>query len=539
MLAEAQIEQSPSRDRHSLGIWVEQENSHDDMHAQTTSSGDDHGNLVSASFNAYTAGDQAEYTPLLPDQDNQVALFEIYFSRFHPLLPILDEKQFRKDLAGGVLSPALAQAVCLVMSRDIRAKAYLMLPELSSTVLRPLQFSSSIYSSLKRSIVTRRERDNICLIQVLALLSLYTDSGPYGVENASMHLAQAVHHAQTIGLHLGRSKGHRQSYDRLFWCLWCLSIFNAASNGRPRLMDDHDIGLKLEDTIEVCHPAFRIFGTLSRLLVRVIQLYQPTSDPGCTGVDHNFPSFETITQKNNGWEIEVPMLTSLELFYHAISILSYRTRSTDDVELAEPSLSSLRQSLSAQQVMRILNHTPMEMLLTFPMVPYAVSLALSQTYRQFRRSRSVMKRAIALEQLECYVHALENMSDHFRSALTLGTIGRKALSQIQHLNKAVARQAAEALPPQVPEASYRQNADTSSVNSAMLETAGTAFGNDQDEILYSLDSFGDFDGLFSEDGTLQAMDTVFDNFMGLDLPNELFNASFEAAIPEPGPVARN
>lgn len=522
MIVEAQTERAPSRDRHSLGIWLERGHDQRDRPEETR----DGSHEIFQPPTTHSAGLSPESSFLLPDHANQIALFDIYFSRFHPVLPILDEDQFRKELASGAISPTLIQSICLVISRDARAEAHLFLPRISSAILSPSQFSSHLHDDLNVAIATKRERNTIRLIQSLALISLHTDSGPCGPEDASMHLAHAIHHAQTIGLHLGRAKGHRRSYDKLFWCLWCLSILNAASNGRPRSMSEQDIGLKVEDILEFCHPAFRIMASLSQLMERVIRLYQPTSDPEICGLDHDFPSFEIIVERNHGWEIEASTMTILELFYHAISIVSYRTRSTDDIEMAQPSLSSLRQALGSQQVMRILNHTPIHLLLTFPMVPYAVSLALSQTYRQFRQSRSVTKRAIAEEQLEAYVHALESMSDRFQSALTMGAIGRKVLNQIRLLHQTVARQAAVASDAHETEIhDNQQKTQAGPTINSVLGNEGTMFAPEQNMMYGNADAFGDFDGLFAEDSTLQAMDTVFDNFMGMDLPNELFNAS--------------
>lgn len=528
MIAEAQTERAPSRDRHSLGIWLEQESNHGPRgqtaeHVLRKSKV----HALSQPSNAYAAIGPPDSRPILPDRSDQLALVDVYFSRLHPVLPILDEDQFRKEVSAGSHSPILMQAVCLSISNDARASSHLRLVGVSPSTLTSLQFSSCLHDELKMAVTLRREDNRIRLIQSLALLSLHVESGPYGVEDASMYLAQAIHHAQTIALHLGRSKGHRQSYEKLFWCLWCLSKLNAASTGRPRIMSDADIGLKIDDVLEFCHPAFKIMITISQLLDRVIKLYQPTSDPQIIGIDDAFPSFEIVVNQHEGWSIEASMLTSLELFYHGVSILAYRTRSTDDVELAEPTPSSLRQALSAQQVMRILQHTPLQALLPLPIVPYAISLALSQTYRQFRRSRSATKRAIAQEQLECYVHALEGLSKNSQSALTMAAIGRRVLSQIQRLNNQATRRTAETS--DALQAFFtRQETQEVSKGSVVGNAPATPNiqQNDAGAPVYGdTDAFAGFDDIFLEDDTLQAMDTVFDTFMGLDYPHELFNDS--------------
>jgi len=528
MLAEAQTERALRRDKHSLGIWLEHENNHGQRAPSAVRTLRE--NEIHESSSTRTAGGNSPFQHLLPGNASQRALVNLFFARLNPLLPLLDENQFRKEFDSGSASPILLQAICLVVSKDGRARPHLYLNRVSPSVLSHLQFATHLYDDLKASLLRKRERDRICLIQVLALMSLHVDTGPYGVEDASMHLSQAVHHAQTIGLHLGKSRGHRQSYDRLFWCLWCLSILDAAGNGRPRHISDDDIGLKVDDILESCHPGFQIMLELSSLLGRVIQLYQPTCDLQICGLDEDFPNFESIVHRYNGWDVESSVLTSLELYYHAIAIISYRTRSTDDIEMAEPSASSLRQALSTQQVMRLLQHMPRQALLPLPIVPYAVSLALSSTYRQFRRTRSTVRRAIAQEQLECYVQALEGMCDSFQSASTMAVIGRRVLSQLQRLNStAVRRQAAEALESHEVNIHDQPRTNMPPNSDSIVGEGASVFGAtaqiDADHFSANLDAYGDFDGLFTEDGTLQAMDNVFDNFMGLDLPNEVFNAS--------------
>lgn len=531
MIVEAQAGPEPRRDRHSLGIWLEheQDQAHDQRIEPTEHiHGANSDALPPQPSDTRPVGSPIDDTPLLPSISAQAALFDLYFSRLHPVLPILDEGQTRKDLGSGTISSSVAQAVCLLASKDAAARPYLRLEVLSATLFTPSHFCSVIYEDLVRGLSQRRERNRYRLIQTLALLSLHTDSGPDGVEDASMHLARAIHLAQTIGIHLGRSRGHRRLYDKLFWCLWSLSIFNAASNGRPRLISDQDVGLKIEDIYEYCNPAFRVMLSLSQLLSRVIGLYQPTSDPQIVGIDYDFPSFEILVDHGQGWNIEPAILTSLELYYHGISILSYRTRSTDDVELAEPSLSCLRQILSSQQVMRVLDHTSLDRLLPLPTIPYAISLALSQTYRQLRRSRSATKRAIAQEQLECYVRALDELKNLFQSAFTMAAIGRRVLMQLQHLNDTAARQAVDATDNRrVVEVAETQRAlARPSAAPETFSAPGPAANSEAGDNQYfpSLETFGGFDGLFAGDGTLQAIDTVFDNFMGLDLPNEI-NAS--------------
>lgn len=236
--------------------------------------------------------------PLLPNAEDRSALADIYFMRVNALLPIIDDDSRSQD----ELSIPVLQAMCLVASQDCNAEDYLRLPY-SPTPLGARAFASQLYSNLKQSIRDRPERDKISLIKTLALMSLYSE-GPDGAEEASMHLAQAIHHAQTIGLHLGRSSGHGRSQARLFWSLWCLSKLNAALNGRPQLISDRDIGLKIEDAYELCGPATKVLLDVSQLLSRVIEIYQPTAPPDVFGIEEDFESFENILDRCQAWDVE-------------------------------------------------------------------------------------------------------------------------------------------------------------------------------------------------------------------------------------------
>ncbi|KAL1297667.1 hypothetical protein AAFC00_006220 [Neodothiora populina] len=525
MIAETQASRAPSRDRHNLGIWL-QHDQKDQIDVSERTLGRSHDFRAKERPSTWTS-DGASSKSLLPDPVAQMALMDIYFARIHPILPILDEHQMRRDCINGTASPIVKQAMFLATSKDARARPHLNLGGIPPSPLPPMQFSSRLHDDLLEAIAQGRERDRVRLIQVLALLCLHSGRGPTGVEDASLHLAQAVHHAHTIGLHLGRSKGYRKVYDKLFWCLWTLSVWNAASSGRPRLINDRDVGLKVEDVLDSCHPAFRVNLATTRILSRVIELYQPTADPEVSGLDDDFPSFEYILHQNQGWDIEPSLQTSLELCYNAVCILSFRTRSTDEGYVEKHTPSSLRQALSAQHVMSILKHTPLQSLIPLFGVPYAISLAMSQTYRQLRRSRTSLKRAIAQEQLECYVNALEDLSEHYQSASTMAGIGRKVLTQIQRLKETAALQAQDTVQLDYTQgtSSQSQNRSASSFGHGGAQRVIPQQSHSVVQPYKEVNDFGKFPGLLNEDGTLQAMDTLFDTFMGLDLPNELFTAS--------------
>jgi hypothetical protein len=291
---------SGNRDRHSVGIWVGEPRRHtydirhDHDHRKTESA-----DINSPDKNGLIGSEERAPPSALMNTQDRDCLIDIYFGRLNPLLPIVDEATFRNSERKSQL---VIYAMCLVASRDNKARRYLRFLE-SSEPLAPRIFTSRVYACLRWGIQMERECDKINLIQILALLALYSE-GPEGTVDASMHLSQAIHHGQTIGLHLGRSSGHGGSQTRLFWSLWVLSNFNAALNGRPRQILDLDIGLKLEEAYEISAPGTRILLAISQLLTRIIGLYQPTAALDIMGIEEDYESFENILDRCGAWDLD-------------------------------------------------------------------------------------------------------------------------------------------------------------------------------------------------------------------------------------------
>jgi hypothetical protein len=143
------------------------------------------------------------------------------------------------------------------------------------------------------------EPDRITRIQILALLSLHCE-GVEGAEAASLHLCQAVHQAQTVGLHLNHpGRAVDDHLSRLFWCLWSLDKLHASIGGRPILMADRDIGIEKPNiNSSSSTSAFDIWFAISDLLASVISLYRPSVHPDLTWQD-DFPVFADIVGKNS------------------------------------------------------------------------------------------------------------------------------------------------------------------------------------------------------------------------------------------------
>lgn len=118
---------------------------------------------------------------------------------------------------------------------------------------------------------------------------------------------------------------------------------------------------------------------------------------------------------------------SLEIFYHAISILSCRLRRTNK-KCNSPSY--LRQCNSARQIVFITQQKSNGYLTPLPLIPYAVSLSLSAAYMQLRQSRLDTTREAAKDQVMMCAEVLENLSRRWWSASTMAKLARKALLEL-------------------------------------------------------------------------------------------------------------
>ncbi|RHZ49899.1 transcription factor domain-containing protein [Aspergillus thermomutatus] len=271
------------------------------------------------------------------------------------------------------------------------------------------------------------ESDRIARIRTLALMSLHCE-GYDGAEAASMHLCRAIHQAQTAGLHLDRpDRVQGDSLSRLFWCLWTLDKMHASIGGRSVLLADRDIGLR-KPNVKTSDPksTFDVWFAISDLLSTVISFYRPSADP-TVGWETNFPSFEEIMGDNFGEELDFTMLGFLEVYYHAVAILSCRSRMHDR---PQNSNSSIRQGLAAVRIHSIIATECAQDLPPLPIIPYALSLSMSVSYQQFRSSRLITHFNRAKASLEACCSLLEGMGIYWYSAEAMARLGRRALREL-------------------------------------------------------------------------------------------------------------
>ncbi|KAJ5531620.1 hypothetical protein N7527_005013 [Penicillium freii] len=362
----------------------------------------------------------------LPPKDCEEALVDIYFRRIHPLLPLFDEDSVRSQHRAGRLPLRLVQVICLIAAKDQGAVPFLCLGPNSNTL--PLEkFSSILYTDAMQN-VSRRPEKKVLAIQILALLSLH-EWGSTGSEDCSLNLAQAIQHAQTMGLHLLWPDQHPGTSSRgIFWCLWSLDRWNAAMNGRPLIIHDGDKIQGVDDVVSTFQSPFRVWLRIADKLGEVIHFYRPImKDMDQSEVD--LPSFEDIVEHCEAWDMSPDLLESLELVYHSVIILS--THSSGLQGRSRPRASKIRQSHSILTIASLSCNHDIRDFLPFPMVSYTISLVFSVTYKQLRESKLPSARHTAISQIRLFHRCLEKMRTTWWSAAVMTRLGQRVLNTIQ------------------------------------------------------------------------------------------------------------
>ena len=207
---------------------------------------------------------------------------------------------------------ALVHAVCLIAAKDLAAKPHLRLLESGKLLVSVRSFCAKLHRSILDLLSRHRKYRKATLIRVLGLLSLHQE-GSTGAEEASGHLAQAVHHAQSLALHLQRPNDDDSEGKRIFWCLWTLDRLNAATNSRPCVLNDMDIAVEPLTPSQSKSVAFDIWFKIASTLNQVIGLYRPTNPDTVTGID-SYAGFEEMVDEADGWHLPPPALGTLMRF---------------------------------------------------------------------------------------------------------------------------------------------------------------------------------------------------------------------------------
>lgn len=122
----------------------------------------------------------------------------------------------------------------------------------------------------------------------------------------------------------------------------------------------------------------------------------------------------------------------LELFYHAVGILSCRHKPPSDRPGASHP-SYIRQNLAAIRIYSIAAIECSQVLPPLPIVPYALALSMGVSYQQLRASKLITHFDRAKASLEACCSQLEDIGNRWYSAEAMARLGRKALHQSQEV----------------------------------------------------------------------------------------------------------
>ncbi|KAF2104947.1 hypothetical protein NA57DRAFT_30265 [Rhizodiscina lignyota] len=372
---------------------------------------------------------------LAPPASDFKALSAIYFAKIHPIFPVIDTNALfdrEGSEAGAIL---LRQAICLGASMHSSSEPHLRLG-VETRLMKHEEFSQRLTAAMRMIIDLGLVANKRELIQVLALLSLFAQDADGG-DLPSQFCSRAVCHVHSLGIHVA---GHEASEEttqseRLFLCVWVLDRLNAAFHGRAELMHERDWTWNIATAIKHQEPCFQVFLRTISLFDQVIELYRPANGAALASWDQDFPDFEDLVIASDGARISMPLLATIELFYHAVSILSHRKKPLEEDNRSSASFS--RQNLSVGRVTAIAGHEFKDQLSLLPIVPYALTLSLSVAYRELRYSKVAMYQARARRQLQENKDLLRKLGTVFWSASTRADMAEHLFREMERVAASV------------------------------------------------------------------------------------------------------
>ncbi|KAF2164724.1 hypothetical protein M409DRAFT_67821 [Zasmidium cellare ATCC 36951] len=253
-------------------------------------------------------------------QDFEI-LEALYFENIHPILPCVDRDTYWSSPVDSPTKALLQQIICLMTCPSPSVRGLLRLPG-TEGLLSPADFARKIVAAMRLSIELALVSDKAVVIQALMAMSLIA-YGRESLELTPQFFIRAVQHGYTIGLH---QPGDAQRNDRtaaLFCSVWSMDRLHAAMQGRPVIMHEADMAKVPKEEASNQQPEFKVLISIAMLLDKVIGLYRP----GASSVeisDDDFPSFEEILEECSATDSPSHLIATLELFYHAVAILSCR-----------------------------------------------------------------------------------------------------------------------------------------------------------------------------------------------------------------------
>ncbi|KAH8652121.1 hypothetical protein BX600DRAFT_527288 [Xylariales sp. PMI_506] len=374
---------------------------------------------------------EASVSYLAPPLESWKELRHTYLTKIHPILPVFEPSRIPgTSLASRplgfpiktdqLIDHLIVASICLSAAVDSAAAPFLKFSGSDSP--DPVAYSD-YSSSLVEFIRTASRRcekklDAYLLdyIRVLALTSFYWQPSPLDRHEPSIMFAEIISLVHTYGIHATGSKEQKTNYnkytihnrdaEKLFACLVAMDRINAALNGRAIMLSDRDLPLELHSwrkAPSTFEPGLCLLLLIVIELDTVIDLYRPRP----TAANVIMPVFEALVLQAMAENESQPVLATLEVLYHAISVLSVRmdhscfvqAPGTSDTmmrdqtgelkHLPDPDMNT-RRSLSSDRILWIIQSHSVS---PFPFIPYALSLSLGVAYRKWRFSRIPMFRA--------------------------------------------------------------------------------------------------------------------------------------------------
>lgn len=203
---------------------------------------------------------------------------------------------------------------------------------------------------------------------------------------------------------------------------------NSCMYGRPIMMSDVDIAIEPFQVGESGFPAFELWLHICRTLNKIVAFYRPGNDVTVTGWEENFPNFEDAVEECQAWDEPPSVLATLHLFFLTIAVLSHRSRGVK--YMCRASASYIRQALCSIEIYRLMSSHLFATLHPLPILPYAISLALSVSYQHLRQAQLPHSQQDAREDFKVCVQVLQKLRRTWPSADVIATIGTKVLEEL-------------------------------------------------------------------------------------------------------------
>jgi hypothetical protein len=146
------------------------------------------------------------------------------------------------------------------------------------------------------------------------------------------------------------------------------------------------------------------------------------------GWEEGYPSFEDAVNEARAWKVPQDTLATLHLFYLLVAVLSHRSRGVKHIQRATPSY--VRQSLCAIEIHRLMSSDMFASILPLPLLPYAISLALSVSYQHLRQSQLRHQQEDARSDFRSCYQVLQKLRRTWSSADLIAIIAKKVLDQL-------------------------------------------------------------------------------------------------------------